>query len=283
MSGFDLTQLSLYTKYGAPGTVIGETTEIIATPATVTFTEANQTQQIAVVNQNGTDLTSSSYTTYASNNTKTTVSSSGLITSVTSGTSTITVTYTEPNDTPLTDTIAVTTTVTSVVTIQGNDSPYDLHEDEYVSLTTKNQANTDITYDCVYYSDDDTVATFELSDNPTVRFLTSGTCTLSAVHELTQVTGTTTLTLTNCIIDTLVSDPLLVVLNATGETQQLTITDQNSHDVTAKVTYASDDASFTVSSGGLVTGVSVGTATITVSKAYPINTITTTVECSYTT
>jgi len=260
---------------------LGTTTSITATPATVTFTEAAQTQQIAVVNQDGDDLTSSAYTTYASNNVKTTVSSSGLITSVTSGTSTITVTYSEPDDTPLTDTIAVTTTVTSVVTIEGNDSPYDLHEDEYVSLTTKNQADTDITYDCLYFSDDETVATFELVDNPTVRFLTSGTCTLSAVHELTQKTGTTTLTLTNCIIDTLVSDPLLLVADATGATQQLTITDQNSHDVTAKVTYSSDDPSFTVSSGGLVTAVSIGTATITVSKVYPINTITTTVGCSY--
>lgn len=281
MPGWDLTQLHLYTKYGAMGTQPGETTSIVATPATVTFTQAGQTEQISVENQKGDVLTQ--YLTYSSNNAKTTVSASGLITSVTSGTSTITVTYSEPNDTPLTDTISVTTTVTNIVTIVGNSSPYSLHEDEYLSLTTKDQANTDITYDCLYYSSDESVAIFELIDNPTVRFLTSGTSTLSAVHELTQKTGTTALTLTDELITSLTSDPLLVVFDVTGTTDQLTITDQLTHDVTSKVTFSSDDEGVaTVTAGGLVEGISVGTCTITVSKAYPVNTVTTTVEVSYT-
>jgi len=282
--GFDLESLSLYTKYGASGTTKGETTSITATPHTVTFDEAAQTQQITVVNQNGTTLTD--YLTFTSSNTKTTVSATGLITSVTSGTSTITITYSEPDDTPLTDTIGITTTVTESVTINGNSSPYSLHETEYVSLTVENQVAKELTYECKYYSSDTNVAIFELIDNPTVRFLTAGTTTLSAVHDITNITGTTILTLTNELITSLVQiandGPGPVVMTATGETFQCIIQDQEGHDVTSIVEYTSDDASFSVNATGLITGVSLGTATITISKTYPLNTITTTVDCSYT-
>src|SRR5690349_13930559 len=87
-------------------------TAIAATPdpASVTVAAgANHTKQLSVLASNGINRTPSS--TYVSADpTKATVSSTGLITGVAAGSTTITVTYDPPTGAPLTDSVAVTVT-----------------------------------------------------------------------------------------------------------------------------------------------------------------------------
>ena len=85
-------------------------TAIAATPDPTTVTVAagaSHTRQISVLASNGINRTPSS--TYVSSDpTKATVSSTGLITGVAVGSTTITVTYDPPTGPPLTDTVTVT-------------------------------------------------------------------------------------------------------------------------------------------------------------------------------
>lgn len=79
-----------------------------ATPATTTLASTTGTQQITVSPKVGTVATTSgmSATYVSSDTTKATVDSSGLVTGVAAGTSTVTVTAV--HDTSLTDTVVVT-------------------------------------------------------------------------------------------------------------------------------------------------------------------------------
>lgn len=82
-------------------------TAIAATPDPLTVSTATPTQQILVLASNGINRTPAC--TYVSADpTKATVSSTGLVTKVATGSTTITVTYDPPTGPPLTDTVAVT-------------------------------------------------------------------------------------------------------------------------------------------------------------------------------
>lgn len=263
--GFDLNDLHHYVHYGPMGTQNNETTSISATPATVTLDELGDTQQITVVNQAAVVLTQ--YLTYSSNNAKTTVSASGLITSVATGTSTITVTYSQPEDLPLTDTIAVTNHATNEIIFAGVPAdPFDLHVNTttpYYSLYVTNQYPRDITYECDYASSDEAVATV-LTLNGTITFLTAGTTDITATAP-NGVSGLTTVNVTNNIITSLVPGATAVTFTYTGETNSISIDDQ----LVAPIDYAlltmtsSDDLVATVDAAGLVTATGVGTCTIT--------------------
>jgi hypothetical protein len=92
------------TGFVAPPTAIAATPD----PMTATVTAGpNHTKQIAVLASNGINRTpSSTYVSSAPN--IATVNSSGLVTGISAGTATITVTYDPPTGAPLTDTVTVT-------------------------------------------------------------------------------------------------------------------------------------------------------------------------------
>src|SRR5947209_7475939 len=101
-----------------------------------------------------------------------------------------------------------------------------------------------------------------------VKTLTAGSSTITATSG--TATGTTTLTVTNSAPTSLTVSPSTATIANVGETTQLRATenfgDGNTQDVTNSATWSSDNTNIaTVSSSGLVTGQSIGTANITAS------------------
>ncbi|HEU4732240.1 MAG TPA: Ig-like domain-containing protein [Kofleriaceae bacterium] len=123
----------------------------------------------------------------------------------------------------------------------------------------------DLTAQVTWSSTDPAVA--QVTSGPTGGLVTAlgvGPTTISAT--LSGKTGSTTLTVTAAVIDSIAVTPLTVSL-AKGRTQQFTalgtLSDTTTQDLTGQVTWSSDDTTIAqISSAGLATTLKVGATTI---------------------
>lgn len=119
-----------------------------------------------------------------------------------------------------------------------------------------------LTSQVAWQSSDPTIAA--VSASGTLTALKSGSVTISA--SLDSVTGTTGIVVSSPTLTSITVTPLSFSI-ASGQSKQLsalgTYSDGTTQDVTSQATWSASTASATVSSSGLVTGSSAGTAQIT--------------------
>jgi len=133
--------------------------------------------------------------------------------------------------------------------------------------TYTDHSTQDITGSSTWSSSAASVAT--VSSAGLVSAVAPGTATITAASQ--GITGSTTLTVTPATLQSIAVTPTNPSI-AKGTTQQLTATgtfsDSTTQDLTGQVTWASDTASVvTVSSAGLATAVTAGTANISASMS----------------
>jgi len=171
------------------------------------------------------------------------------------------------------DPVTVTVVVTRLDSITAPESVslYLGETEQLLIMATYEDESTDnVTADATYASDNVSVAT--VSDAGLITAVAEGVATITVSYTEGVLTKTADVLVTVSEVPVLVSiaaSPSPVPLTVDG-TQQLVITaaysDLTTADVTADATYATDNVSVaTVSTGGLITAVAEGAATITVS------------------
>ena len=210
------------------------------------------------VTYNPTDAEGKSVTWKSSNTSVATVSTSGLITAIASGTATITATST--NGKTATCTVTVTNPVSS---ISLNQASLNLTKGGTSTLTvTYNPADAD-SRSVTWKSSNTSVAT--VSSSGKVTAVASGTATITATSANVK-TATCTVTVTNPVSSISLNQASLNLTK--GGTSTLTVTYNPTDADSRSVTWKSSNTSVaTVSTSGLVTAVASGTATITATSA----------------
>ncbi|WP_299495634.1 Ig-like domain-containing protein [uncultured Shewanella sp.] len=240
-------------------------TAIQITPASVTLSKGNTQELIATgTYSDGTSSDISNAVSWVSDDTSVaTVSITGLVTAVATGSATVSATLDtiSSNDSSVTVSAATLTdiqiTPASVILNKGNTQPLT------ATGTYSDGTSVEITNSVSWGSDDMSVATVT----------TAGLLSAEAVGS-TQVSATldgissndSSVTVSAATLTDIQITPVSVILNK-GRIQQLTATgtysDGTSSDISNAVSWVSDDTSVaTVTTIGLVTGVSVGSATV---------------------
>jgi hypothetical protein len=224
--GFDLSNLPLYEKWGPTGTTKASTTSISVSPVSKVFTYTGQTQQLTILNQDGVDKTASPYTTYLSNNTSVgTVTTGGLFTILKlSATTTVTATFSEPDDLPLSTTFTV---VKPILTMTPTAQTYNAYQYSAFTITLVDQNNTNVLPYSTLTSSDTNVAT--VAANGQVTIVNTGSTTITANHY--GVTASTTYTISGEVVSSITIDPTGGT-HLTGTTFVVTIKDQKGNDIT---------------------------------------------------
>jgi uncharacterized protein YjdB len=189
-----------------------------------------------------------------------TVSASGLVTAVAAGTATLTATSEGKSGTA---TVTTTGVPVALVTVTPASTGLFVGQTAQLSVTTKDSAGNVLTGRTITWaSSSTTVAT--VSAAGLVTATAAGSATITATSEGKSGTATVTVTVAPVASVTVTPAPASV---AVGQTLQLTATpkDANGNPLTGRVvTWATSNAAVaTVSTGGLVSGLVVGTATIT--------------------
>ena len=240
---------------------------------TATLTAGNTLQLTAIV---APDNATNKNVTWSSSNTAVATVDAGLVTATGGGTATITVT-TEDGSKTATCTVAVSVPVTDVSLDQTTatlvaGSTLQLT----VAVTPTEATNKAVTWS----SDKETVAT--VSATGLVTAVSEGTATITVTTEDGGKTAACTVTVTPASIPvTGVTLDQTTAKLIEGNTLQLTATVAPADATDKAVTWSSDDETVaTVSATGLITAVSKGTATITVTTQDGSKTATCTVEVS---
>ena len=215
------------------------------------------------------DLTASASWSSSSNGTAT-VSSKGLVTATGGGTATITATEGGVSSaTTLTVTSAVLTAIT--ITPPGSSIAKGTSEQLTATGTFSDGTTQDLTAFVTWTSSAPSLAA--ISNAAGSQGLMTGSGAGSATITATQgvVSGSTTVTITPAVLTSIAVTPAQPSV-ANGTTVQLTATgtfsDRTTQDLTASAIWtSSSNAIATVSSGGLVRGTGVGSATITATQA----------------
>ena len=248
---------------------------LTAAPSSFTLSGAGATQQLTVTatyaDGSTQNVTSNAATTYSSNNTGVaTVSSTGLVRAVASGTATITASFggfpasvaasvkTQTGLTAAPASFTLTTTgATQQLTVTAT------YSDGTTQNVTSNASTT-------YSSNNTAVATVTATGQ--VRAVANGTATITASFGGFASPSTATVNISAATQTGLTSAPASFTLTTAGATQQLTVTatysDGTTQNVTsnASTTYSSNNTAVaTVNATGLVQAVANGTATITAS------------------
>ncbi len=189
-----------------------------------------------------------------------TVSASGLVTAVAAGTATLTATSEGKSGTA---TVTTTGVPVALVTVTPASTSLLVGQTAQLSVTTKDSAGNVLTGRTITWaSSSTTVATVSAAGLVTAKV--AGSATITASSEGKNGTATVTVTVAPVASVTVTPTPASV---AAGQTVQLTATpkDANGNPLTGRaVTWATSNAAVaTVSAGGLVSGLVVGTATIT--------------------
>ena len=242
---------------GAPiGTTVSVTGVSLA-PTTVSISVGATSQLTATIAPSNATNTA---VTYASSNTAiATVSASGLVTAVAPGTATITVTTA---DGAKTATCAVTVTSIAVTGVSLSPTTLSIAIGATSQLTAtvapSNATNKTVTYT----SSNTAIAT--VSASGLVTAIATGTATITVKTTDGAKTATCAVTVTPIAVTGVSLSPTTVSI-AIGATSQLAATVAPSNATNKAVSYASSNTAVaTVSASGLVTGVTAGTATITV-------------------
>ena len=206
------------------------------------------------VTYNPTDADNRSVTWKSSNTSVATVSTSGKVTAITSGTATITAT--SANGKTATCTVTVTNPISGISLSQ-----------ESLSLTKGGTSTLTVTYNptdadnrsVTWNSSNTSVATVSTSGKVTA--VASGTATITATSANGK-TATCTVTVTNPVSSISLSQTSLSLTK--GGTSTLTVTYNPTDADSRSVTWSSSNTSVaTISTSGVVTAVANGTATIT--------------------
>jgi uncharacterized protein YjdB len=234
---------------------------VTVTPATASLT-VGQTTPLAVVlkDQSGAVLTGRTVVWTTSNGAVATVSSSGTVTAVGGGTATITATSEGKSGT---STITVTLIPVGSVAVSPPTASVPATTTSGLNAVVKDVNGTVVTDRPVTWSSSNTtVAT--VSSTGLVTGVTIGTATITATSETKS--GTATVTVTPAPVSTVtVSPPTPTVVIGTTTTLAATTKDALGAVLTGRsVTWSSaNNAIATVNSNGVVTGVALGTVTIT--------------------
>ena len=191
------------------------------------------------------------------------VSSSGLVSAVSKGTATITVT-TEDGSKMATCQVTVKKKVISVTGVSLNQSSMTLVEGETGQLTAMVSPSNATNQNVSWKSSSTSIAT--VSSSGLVKGVSAGTATITVTTEDGSKTATCRVTVKEKTISvTSVSLDKTTLSLTEGETSQLTATVSPSNATNKNISWRSSSTSIaTVSSSGFVTAVSAGTATITV-------------------
>lgn len=209
------------------------------------------------------DASNQNVTWKSSSDAVATVSSDGLVTAVQEGTATITVT-TEEGSKTATCQVTVKKKVIPVTSISQDKTALTLTEEETYQLTATIEPADATNQNVTWTSDDTAVAT--VSSDGLVTAVQAGTATITVTTEEGGKTATCRVTVKMKEIP--VTDVSLDYEEATlseGDTLQLTATISPADATNQNVSWESSDTFVaTVSDSGLITAVSEGTATITV-------------------
>lgn len=209
------------------------------------------------------DASNQNVTWKSSSDAVATVSSDGLVTAVQEGTATITVT-TEEGGKTATCQVTVKKKVIPVTSVSLDKSTLTLTEEETCRLTATIEPADATNQNVTWTSDDTAVAT--VSADGLVTAVQAGTATITVTTEDGGKTATCRVTVKMKEIP--VTDVFLDYAEATlteGDTLQLTATVSPADATNQNVSWESSDTFVaTVSDSGLITAVSEGTATITV-------------------
>jgi uncharacterized protein YjdB len=218
-----------------------------------------QSEQLTVAIQPS-DATYKNVTWLSNNNDIATVSASGLVAAVSVGTATITVTTQDGNKTAKC-TVTVTATLTGVSL---NKSATTLNVNGQEQLTATIQPSSATNKTVIWSSSNSAIAT--VSASGMVTGLSAGTADIIVTTQDGGKTAKCAVTvLSDTVAPTSVSLDKLAITLVGGSHEQLYATVQPSSATNQNVTWASSNSAIaTVSSSGLVTAISVGTADITV-------------------
>lgn len=218
----------------------------------------------------------------SSDNNVATVSVNGLVTGITAGSATITVTTGDGN---FVDTCSVTVSqdIIMVTGVSLNKSSTSINIDATETLTATIVPTNATNQVVAWSSSNESIAT--ISSSGLITGISAGTATITVITDDGDYTDTCTVTVNaNTVSVTGVSlnkSSTSITVDAT-ETLTATVTPSNATNKSVTWTSSNTDVA-TVSSGGVVTGVSAGSATITVTTTdgnYTAN-CTTTISSSY--
>jgi uncharacterized protein YjdB len=237
---------------------------VIVSPGQVTLF-ANQTVQLSalVTDDRGQVLPGKPVTFTSSSNQVATVSSSGLVTGISAGTATITAMSEGATGTAL---VTITPDPVAVVEVAPSTASINVGQSIQLSATPRNIAgNPLLGRTIVWSSGSPSLAT--VSSSGTVTGVAAGNAIIVATVDGKQ--GSAVITVRNVPVASVSVTPSTSAI-AAGQTVTLAATtlDASGNTLVGRVIgwSSSDNAIATVSSSGVVTGVSVGTATITASS-----------------
>jgi uncharacterized protein YjdB len=237
---------------------------VIVSPGQVTLF-ANQTVQLSalVTDDRGQVLPGKPVTFTSSSNQVATVSSSGLVTGISAGTATITATSEGATGTAL---VTITPDPVAVVEVAPSTASINVGQSIQLSATPRNIAgNPLLGRTIVWSSGSPSLAT--VSSSGMVTGVAAGNAIIVATVDGKQ--GSAVITVRNVPVASVSVTPSTSAITA-GQTVTLAATtlDASGNTLVGRVIgwSTSDNAIATVSSSGVVTGVSVGTATITASS-----------------
>ena len=250
-----------------PVTVIQATVQSISVAPTNVSVTAGLTQQITVTAaySDGSTKDVTEQATYQSAQSNiATISSSGLIAGITAGSTTIRISFGEKSvSVPVTVTQA---TIQSLVVSSANvNVSAGMTQQLTVTATYSDGTTKDVTTQSTFQSDQTNIAT--VSAGGLVTGVAAGNASISVAFG--DKSASVPVTVTQAAVQSITVAPTSVSVTA-GLTQQLTVTATYSNgstaDVTSQIMYQPLDATIaTVSTSGLVTGVTAGNTIVTIS------------------
>ncbi len=239
--------------------------QVAVLPTSATASVASTVQFVAIpLDSTGTALGGRVITWASSNSSVASVDGSGLATSVTAGSATITATS-EGHSGSAALTVSAVTLPVATVTVSPASASVTAGQTVQLTATPKDANGNTLTGRTISWTSSNTsVAT--VSSSGLVSGVVAGSATITATAEGKSGTSAITVTAVTVPVATVTVSPASASVPA-GQTAQLTATpkDASGNPLTGRtITWASSNTSVaTVSSSGLVSGVTTGSATIT--------------------
>ncbi len=252
---------------GPPPPPVVTTVTVAPTSASV-VAGATTTLVATVKDQNGNVMTGQTVTWSTDNATAATVNSSGVVTGVAAGSATITATSSGKAGTSSVTVTAVSPVVTTV-TVAPTSASIVAGATTTLQATVKDQNGNVMTGQTVIWSTGNPVAA-TVNSTGVVTGVAAGSATITATSSGKTGTSSITVTAVPPVVTTVTVAPTSasVVAGATT-TLVATVKDQNGNVMTGQIVIwtTNNAAAATVNSGGVVTGVAAGSATITATSS----------------